>query len=293
MASNHLAFATFVALSLVSYPFTVATAQNAQSVFTRVSPSVVVIKTKDGQGSGVAVSRLTEGFGKQTLVVTNCHVVQSERLVTVTHRATAGHGIVKSCDAERDLAIVWVEGELPLVQIRSAATLAVGEAVYAVGAPRGLDLSISEGIVSQLRTKNTSRAPMVQTTAAISPGSSGGGLFDAQGRLVGVTTLYLKEAQSLNFAIPSDWIAEAAGRGNVGASYVGGLSAPQPAPTPETVNPSPTAPSAACGWTKLGHYGRKLGELTYYSDSYADACTIREQNRYKLAWTLLIRQYKV
>ena len=183
-SGNHMVSAIFVTLSLVAYPFTVATAQNAQSVFARVSPSVVVIKMKDGQGSGVAVSRLNEGFGKQTLVVTNCHVVQSELLVTVTHRSTTGNGMVKSCDVERELAIVWVDGELPLVQIRSAATLAVGEAVYAVGAPQGLYLSISEGIVSQLRTKNTSRAPMVQTTAAISPGSSGGGLFDAQGRLV-------------------------------------------------------------------------------------------------------------
>ena len=286
MASNHLASATLVALILVSYPFNAATAQNAQSVFTRVSPSVVVIKTKDGQGSGIAVSRLTEGFGKQTLVVTNCHVVQSELLVTVTHRSTTGNGIVKSCDAERDLAIVWVEGELPLVQIRSAATLAVGEAVYAVGAPKGLDLSISEGIVSQLRTKNTSRAPMVQTTAAISPGSSGGGLFDAQGRLVGITTLFLKEAQSLNFAIPSDWIAEASGRGNVRASGVGGLStpklAPAPAPAPEPIRPPPTAPSASCGWKK---HGRESGTRNA-STEYVDACTIRTQGRYRFAWIL-------
>ena len=103
-ANNHVVSAIFVTLTLVAYPFTVATAQNAQSVFARVSPSVVVIKTKDGQGSGVAVSRLTEGFGKQTLVVTNCHVVQSELLVSVARRAIIGNGIVQSCDAERDLA---------------------------------------------------------------------------------------------------------------------------------------------------------------------------------------------
>ena len=279
MASNHNAFAAVVALSVVSYPFAVTTAQSAQSVFTRVSPSVVVIKTRDGQGSGVAVSRLKEGFGKQTLVVTNCHVVQSEMLVTVTHRATTGNGIVKTCDVERDLAIVWVDGELPLVQTRSAVTLAVGEAVYAVGAPKGLDLSISEGIVSQLRTKNTGRAPMVQTTAAISPGSSGGGLFDAQGRLVGITTLFLKEGQSLNFAIPSDWIAEAAERGNVGESYVGARSKPQPAPAPKPARPELHTPSNACGWKNLG---RTAGEEIGAFSEFADPCTIRVQGQYKV-----------
>jgi tetratricopeptide (TPR) repeat protein len=67
-----------------------------------------------------------------------------------------------------------------------------------------LELSISEGIVSQLRG---GPPPFIQTTAAISPGSSGGGLFDAEGRLVGLTALYLEGGQNLNFALPVEWIA--------------------------------------------------------------------------------------
>lgn len=74
-----------------------------------------------------------------------------------------------------------------------------------MGAPRGLELSLSDGIVSQLRG---GPPPLIQTTAAISPGSSGGGLFDAEGRLVGFTTLYIQGGQSLNFAMPVEWAAE-------------------------------------------------------------------------------------
>ena len=90
-------------------------------------------------------------------------------------------------------------------QLGQASNLKVGEAVYAVGAPRGLELSLSDGIVSQLRG---GPPPFIQTTAAISPGSSGGGLFDAEGRLVGFTTLYIKSGQSLNFAMPVEWAGE-------------------------------------------------------------------------------------
>jgi tetratricopeptide (TPR) repeat protein len=68
-----------------------------------------------------------------------------------------------------------------------------------------LELSLSDGIVSQLRG---GPPPFIQTTAAISPGSSGGGLFDGEGRLVGLTTLYIEGGQNLNFAMPVEWIAE-------------------------------------------------------------------------------------
>lgn len=74
-----------------------------------------------------------------------------------------------------------------------------------MGAPRGLELSLSDGIVSQLRG---GPPPFIQTTAAISRGSSGGGLFDAEGRLVGFTTLYIEGGQSLNFAMPVEWVGE-------------------------------------------------------------------------------------
>ncbi len=80
----------------------------------------------------------------------------------------------------------------------------VGERAYAVGAPEGLELTLSEGLVSGLREVDDVR--VIQTSAPISHGSSGGGLFDSEGRLIGVTTFFLKEGQNLNFALPGEWV---------------------------------------------------------------------------------------
>lgn len=90
--------------------------------------------------------------------------------------------------------------------IRAYDTLKVGEDVYALGAPKGLDLSLSTGVISQLRQDGNER--FVQTDAAISPGSSGGGLFDSDGNLVGITTEKLvdEEVEGIGFAIPADLV---------------------------------------------------------------------------------------
>jgi S1-C subfamily serine protease len=101
-------------------------------------------------------------------------------------------------DPDRDLARLSVAGLVAqAVAMRSSATLEQGERVYALGAPRGFELTLSEGLISALREAPDAR--MVQTSAAISPGSSGGGLFDDRGRLIGITTLLLEKSQNLNF----------------------------------------------------------------------------------------------
>jgi hypothetical protein len=85
--------------------------------------------------------------------------------------------------------------------------------VFAIGNPEGLEVTLSEGLISGLRSMSGALAAqgvdeVIQTTAPISPGSSGGGLFDAEGRLIGITTLYSPFAQNLNIALPADWIAQ-------------------------------------------------------------------------------------
>jgi hypothetical protein len=111
-------------------------------------------------------------------------------------------------DEELDLCLLN-SSSLPVrqAQIRSDSTPSVGETVYAIGAPHGLELSLSNGIVSQLR-EHPSTYRLVQTTAPISKGSSGGGLFDADGRLIGITTFYISDAQNLNFAVPATAIED-------------------------------------------------------------------------------------
>lgn len=180
-------------------------ALDATEIFKKVSPSIVVIKTPTSQGSGVATRVGQKGLTPNTYIISNCHVVKSETSVTVERLGKSTIGRVVFCDLDRDVALITIGGELPVVEER-VAKVEVGEKVYAIGSPQGLELSISEGVVSQLRPSDLGKKPIIQTTAAISPGSSGGGLFDSDGRLVGITTLMLKDSQSLNFAFPASFV---------------------------------------------------------------------------------------
>jgi len=173
-------------------------------VFDKVKDAVVVVKTIDaqgkvkGQGSGVLIPS-----GR---VATNCHVIEGGASYQVGRGKQLVPATLYAEDGDKDICILDAKGITGKpVQLGKAASLKVGVPVYAVGAPRGLELSLSDGIVAQLRG---GPPPLIQTTAAISPGSSGGGLFDAEGRLVGLTTIYLEGGQSLNFAMPVEWIGE-------------------------------------------------------------------------------------
>ena len=214
--------AAFIAAALLALP-TAARGASAKDVFTKVAPSVVVVLALDeggktmGQGSGVVVGEYE--------VVTNCHVLGKAADVAVRQAADWSvretYRMVASLLArndERDLCLLFVD-ELPeppaaqAAQLGVAKALSVGEEVYAVGAPAGLELSLSRGIVSQLRGAFGKRsAPLVQTDAAISPGSSGGGLFNQAGELVGITTFKWR-GESLNFALPAEWIEELRAQG--------------------------------------------------------------------------------
>jgi len=187
-----------------------ALALTASQVYKQVKDSVVVVKAYDQQGKPVGLGsgvRLPSGD-----VVTNYHVVKTGVRYTVGQGKQATPATVKAGDPDKDLCLLTAPDLMAKpARLGRAARLKVGEPVYAVGAPQGLELSLSEGIVSQLRG---GPPPLIQTTVAISGGSSGGGLFNAEGELVGITTFYLKEGQSLNFALPVEWIAEIA-RGKI------------------------------------------------------------------------------
>jgi len=198
-APRRLRLAGLAAL-LAALPSGEALATTAERVFAAVSPSVVVVEAGQQQGSGVVVAA--------RVVATNCHVIGEAGRITV-RRGRIGHAasLVRS-DRARDVCLLEVPTlEAPSVNMRPAADLRVGAAVYAVGAPQGLELSLSAGLVSQLR--GSEGGPLIQTTAPVSPGSSGGGLFDERGALVGLTTFELGRGQNLNFAVPAEWVASA------------------------------------------------------------------------------------
>lgn len=174
------------------------------SLFKKLSSAVFQLEaTRErgaAQGSAVAIS--------STELLTNCHVVQGALKLTLTQAKKSWSAQVVRADPVTDRCVIRATGAAlqPVTGVRSYESLEVGEAAYTLGSPVGLELTLSSGIVSGRRDEKDRH--YLQTTAPISPGSSGGGLFDARGNLIGITTLALvgreRLNQSLNFAIPAD-----------------------------------------------------------------------------------------
>jgi S1-C subfamily serine protease len=139
-----------------------------------------------------------------------CHVVGSNATVSLEREGVRLRAAVTSANADADRCVLSIgaAGEaLPKwVRVRPYADVKVGERAFTVGAPQGLELSLAEGIISSKRAVDAGR--LFQTSAPISKGSSAGGLFDAHGDLLGITTFILKDAQNLNFAIAAEEYAK-------------------------------------------------------------------------------------
>ena len=275
-----------VALSAIAW------GASAKDVFTRVAPSVVVVLALDdqgktvGQGSGVVVGEYE--------VVTNCHVLGKAADVAVRQAADwsgresyrmAAYLVARN--DERDLCLLFVD-ELPeppaaqAVRLGAAKVLSIGEEVYSVGAPAGLELSLSRGVVSQLRGAFGKRsAPLVQTDAAISPGSSGGGLFNQSGELVGITTFKWR-GESLNFALPAEWIEELRAQGRSQLMEAGRRIECAKNPNYECVmnlalqeaNSIDKSGSRAVMFREIGKAQAKTGDLRAARQSFAAALKI-------------------
>jgi hypothetical protein len=222
---------------------TQAAALDPSEVFAKVAPSVWAVRGLDANekpivyGSGVVI-----GSGR---VVTNCHVLAKAKAIQVRRSNVAYYGKLEHADVERDLCIISIaDFNAPPVPVVPLASVRVGQRAYAVGNPERLDLTLSEGLISGLRSEDPTLLP-VQTTAPISPGSSGGGLFDDQGRLIGITTLVVlgraKIAQNLNFAAPAEWIADVPERAKV---QLAKARAPR-----ESKSPLASAGSSGAQWT--------------------------------------------
>ncbi|HEY0064220.1 MAG TPA: trypsin-like peptidase domain-containing protein [Telluria sp.] len=185
---------------------------SSEDLFARLAPSIVRINVSgaDGRqlgiGSGVVIGRET--------VITNCHVAQAGTTLQVRSGNANHDARLILADQEHDLCKLTVPSlRADSVAVGAARDIRTGQKVVAIGAPKGLDLTISEGIVSSLRQVDD--GTLIQTTAPVSPGSSGGGLFDMHGRLVGIVTFQMTSGQNLNFAAPAEWIDKMrATRGN-------------------------------------------------------------------------------
>jgi S1-C subfamily serine protease len=212
-----------------------------------VEPAVVRIdvETAGGRahGSGFVVD-------DQGTIVTNFHVVEGARSARATFRDGTSLDLAGTLllIPEKDIAVARVKpggGQRPATSVLRLATAPPrkGEAVMAFGAPEGLSFTASQGIVSALRTSaeledqvgertRLKDAALIQTDAAISPGSSGGPLVNRAGEVVGITTLTHRIGQNLNFAVSSahirEAIGDAAGRPLVALSPAAVPTAPGP-----------------------------------------------------------------
>lgn len=173
--------------------------QTAQELFESVSPAVVrVVAEGSSRGFGTGFFISADG-----LLVTNYHVVEEADWAAIVDGSNAElpvEGIV-AANPSVDLVILKVDViSTPYISLSSDdSPPKVGTHVYAIGNPLGLTNSLSEGLVSGVR--DVPKLCAIQTTAAISPGSSGGPLLTKDGRVVGVTTAYLVTGQNLNFAV--------------------------------------------------------------------------------------------
>jgi serine protease Do len=187
----------------------------------RVAPSVVNLHLStviQDRWDPVFGSRRGESLGsgfvvEEGLVITNQHVVANATEILVTdYRGNVFQAQVVGADANIDLALLRVDGlTAPPVELGSAVGLRVGEDVFAVGNPLGHGHTVTRGILSA-RSRELGRDSFdafLQTDAAINPGSSGGPLFDADGKVIGVNTAVDGRGESLGFAMPVELVVGA------------------------------------------------------------------------------------
>jgi hypothetical protein len=199
-------------------------------------PSVVEVTAGSSYGSGFVVG--------PNLVVTNLHVVEGQTLIKIrfvdgTSRFVSS---IFAYDSTWDLVILNAPtGPTKALILGNSEAVKVGDSVVAVGNPKGLAFSISDGIISALRPVKSET--IIQTTAPISPGSSGGPLMSSRGVVIGVTTLSLASGQALNFAYPVSILRELLIRAEVGPAIEMGEFAELTEPSQPPPQPKPKAVS--------------------------------------------------
>ncbi len=181
-----LILATAVPVTIASLPVPAAFALDAEenttiAVYEKANKAVVSIRTQGGVGAGAIVDN-------RGIIVTNNHVVQGNRVVQVnTSTGRSYSGRVLDVDRRNDLALVQIQPQEKLPAIRLAKMSAkVGQRVYAIGNPFGLDHTLTVGTLSRIAPNGD-----LQTDAALNPGNSGGPLLNSKGELLGINKAIL------------------------------------------------------------------------------------------------------
>ncbi len=184
-----------------------AAPKSVRELVNLLGEAVVQVRTPSGLGSGFIINE--DGF-----LITNFHVIEGETQISVEvyhqndgqlDRKTYKQVRIVGMNKFADLALLRIEDKdapkFKHVVIGSADALAVGESVFAIGSPLGLERTVTEGILST-KTRQMGGELYLQTTAQINPGNSGGPLFNLNGEVVGVTNMKITFGEGLGFAIP-------------------------------------------------------------------------------------------
>jgi len=187
-----------VVIILVGVSLSIASAQDMSGAIEQVKESVLTIKSGERVGAGFIVS--PDGHG-----LTSAHLVgDSSQVTVVLVNDEELEATVVQTDEARDLALVKLDLQnLPAVRFAPSSELKQGARVAALGAPLGLEGSVTQGIVSAVEREAEGKK-YLQIDAALNEGNSGGPVIDEKGRVVGVATAVVKEAQNVGFAVPSD-----------------------------------------------------------------------------------------
>lgn len=187
-------------------PILPGTRLSVREISQRALNSTAILEMSDQYG---LTKSLGSGFFvRPGIVATNYHVIVGGviGIVRIVGR-TESYPItrLRGVDIANDLALVEVPiYSIPVLQLADSNQVSIGEDVWVAGSPKGLEGTISQGIISGKDRHGTKH--LLQMTAAISGGNSGGPVLNDRGRVIGVSVSYVKEGQNLNFAIPSNFL---------------------------------------------------------------------------------------
>jgi putative serine protease PepD len=177
---------------------------NPEAVSSKVLPSV--FRVRAGQFTGTAFSVGRKAGAGQANLITNFHVVQSvfdagNRRVFLERGGGQVAATIVKVSRSRDLALLRAARDIRGLTA-APGTVKPGQQVLVVGAPLGLEDSVTTGVVSAFRARTADTGPMIQFDAPINPGNSGGPVVDSRGAVVGIATAKARDAEGIGLAIP-------------------------------------------------------------------------------------------
>jgi serine protease Do len=188
-----------------------ATARDVSSLVKQIGEAVVQVRTPGGLGSGFFLNE--DGY-----LMTNFHVIEGETEISVEvyaqkndqlDRETYKQVKIIAINKFQDLALLHIEDKnapkFKAITLGSSDALNVGDGVFAIGSPLGLERTVTQGILST-KTRQMEGQLYLQTSAQINPGNSGGPLFNLAGEVVGVTNMKITFGEGLGFAIPVELV---------------------------------------------------------------------------------------